>query len=161
MTAARGVNGIAPWRAATPIEAPRPRRLPVARGTHLGLALAVITPGLLLRVPGWRLPLADHHYGGGVLWGAMLFLFVAALRPARWGLRGCSIAAATGAALIETSRLFHTDALDAFRTTLLGQLLLGNNFSAWNVGAYAVGIGAAALLAFSLHRDRERAALPA
>lgn len=153
------MNGIAPWPAATPIVAPR--HLPVARRTHLGLALAVIAPGLLLRVPGWRLPLADHHYGGGVLWGALLFLLVAALRPARWGLRGCLIATATEAALIETSRLFHTDALDAFRTTLPGQLLLGNIFSAWNVGAYAVSIGAAARLAVSLHRDRGRAALPA
>lgn len=153
------VNGIAPWPAASQVEAPR--RLPVARRTHLGLALAVIALGLLLRMPGWRLPLAVHHYGGGVLWGAMLFLLVAALRPARWGLRGCLIAAATGAALIETSRLVHTDALDAFRSTLPGQLLLGSIFSAWNFGAYAVGIGAAALLAVSLHRDRGRAALPA
>ncbi|URD40226.1 DUF2809 domain-containing protein [Methylobacterium tardum] len=91
----------------------------------------------------------------------MVFLLVAALRPARWGLRGCVIAAAIGAALIETSRLIHTAALDAFRSAMAGQLLLGNIFSVWNFGAYAAGIGAAALLAVSLHRDRRRAALPA
>jgi uncharacterized membrane protein YoaT (DUF817 family) len=153
------VNGVACWPAATPMTALP--RLPAARWTHLGLALAVIGLGLLLRVPAWHLPLPVHHYGGGVLWGAMVFLLVAALRPAPWGLRGCVIAAAIGAALIETSRLIHTTALDAFRSTLAGQLMLGNIFSVWNFGAYAAGIGAAALLTVSLHRDRRRAALPA
>ncbi|WP_091978394.1 DUF817 family protein [Methylobacterium sp. 13MFTsu3.1M2] len=153
------VNGIATWPAVP--AAPARRELPMARATHLGLAAAVIALGLLLRVPHWGLPLAIHHYGGGILWGAMLFLLVAALRPGSWGLRACLIAAFGAAALIESSRLVHTPALDAFRTTLPGQLLLGSIFSPWNLLAYGVGIGAAAALALSLHRERRRAALPA
>ena len=151
------VNGIAEW----PVAQPSRRDLPLARTTHLGLAVVVIALGLLLRVPNWGLPLPVHHYGGGILWGAMLFLLAAALRPAGWGLRSCLIAAFSGAGLIEVSRLIHFPALDAVRTTLPGQLLLGNIFSVWNLGAYAVGIGAAAWLAVSLHRDRGAAALPA
>ncbi|WP_244538834.1 MULTISPECIES: DUF2809 domain-containing protein [unclassified Methylobacterium] len=65
----------------------------------------------------------------------MLFLLVAALRPAGWGLRTCMIAAFFGAGLIEASRLVHTPALDAFRATLPGQLLLGTLFSPWNLCA--------------------------
>nr|WP_281407356.1 DUF2809 domain-containing protein [Methylobacterium sp. P1-11] len=133
----------------------------MARAIHLGLAAAVIALGLLLRLPHWGVPLAVHHYGGGILWGAMLFLLVSALRPMGWGLHACLIAACAAAALIEGSRLVHTPALDTFRTTLPGQLLLGSIFSAWNLLAYAVGIGAAAALAVSLHRERRRAALPA
>ncbi|WCS28334.1 DUF2809 domain-containing protein [Methylobacterium sp. NMS14P] len=91
----------------------------------------------------------------------MLFLLVAALRPDGWGLRTCLIVAFAAAAIIEGSRLVHTPALDAFRTTLPGQLLLGSIFSQWNLLAYALGIGAAAGLAVSLHRERRRAALPA
>ncbi|MEE7449266.1 hypothetical protein MRF4_16485 [Methylobacterium radiotolerans] len=153
------VNGVAIWPAASP--SPARQDLPLARTTYLGLAAAVIALGLLLRVPNWGLPLALHHYGGGVLWGAMLFLLAAALRPADWGLRSCLIAASTAAAIIECGRLVHAPALDAFRATLPGQLLLGSIFSPWNLCAYALGIGAAAGLAVSLHRDRRRAALPA
>lgn len=127
------VNGIAIGPAAMP--APARMDLPLARAAHLGLAAAVIGLGLLLRVPAWNLPLAVHHYGGGILWGAMLFLLVAALRPAGWGLRTCMIAAFFGAGLIEASRLVHTPALDAFRATLPGQLLLGTLFSPWNLCA--------------------------
>ena len=61
----------------------------------------------------------------------------------------------------EPPRLLAEPALDAFRATLPGQLLLGNIVSVWNLGAYALGIGAAAWLAVSLDRDRGRAALPA
>ncbi|HME84354.1 MAG TPA: DUF2809 domain-containing protein, partial [Roseiarcus sp.] len=40
--------------------------------------------------------------------------------------------AALVCALVETSKLSHTPALDVFRLTPVGSWLLGKNFSAWN-----------------------------
>jgi hypothetical protein len=42
---------------------------------------------------------------------------------------------------VEFSRLYQTPALDEFRLTLAGKLLLGRVFSLWNIVAYAAGIG--------------------
>lgn len=119
----------------------------MSRGAHLGLALVVIAAGLALRLIPWGLPLPVHHYGGGLLWGAMFYGLVAAARPPGWGVPACLAAAFLATAAIEFSRLVRTPELDAFRTTLAGQLLLGRIFSAWNLLAYAVGIGAGAGLA--------------
>ncbi len=92
----------------------------------------------------WKLPLWLHHSGGGVLWGAMIFVLIAALRPRTWGLVAC-LAAATGTVVtIEASRLLHTPAVDAFRATLAGQLLLGRIFSAWNFAVDEFGVAGAA-----------------
>lgn len=116
------------------------------RWQALGLVALVVGAGLLLRLVPWGLPLAVHHYGGGFLWGMMLYLLALALRPRGRGRPACLVAAATTAFLIELSRLIRTPDLDAFRATLAGQLLLGRIFSVWNLLAYAVGIGAAAAL---------------
>ena len=151
------VNGIAHGSVSAQVR----RVMPLSRATYLGLAAALIALGLLLRLPSWGLPLAIHHYGGGILWGAMLFLLVAALRPSDWGLRSCLSAACVCAVLIEVSRLVHTPGLDAFRATVPGQILLGHIFSLWNLYAYAFGIGVAARLANCHHRDRGRAAVSA
>ncbi len=101
----------------------------MSRTRSLGAAAAFIGLGLLLRLPKWNLPLAIHHYGGGILWGAMLFALVAAVRPPGWRAPGCWVTAGVIAAGIEGSRLLHGAELDAFRRTLAGQLLLGNIFS--------------------------------
>jgi len=117
----------------------------MSRTGCLGAAVLLVGLGLLLRLPNWNLSLTVHHYGGGILWGAMLFMLVAALRPPLWRVRGCIFAASIIAGLIELSRLLHGADLDAFRRTLAGQLLLGRIFSAWNLAAYACGIGLAVL----------------
>lgn len=129
----------------------------MSRTRSLGAAAAFIGLGLLLRLPKRNLPLAIHHYGGGILWGAMLFALVAAVRPPGWRVPGCWVIAAG----IEGSRLLHGAELDAFRRTLAGQLLLGNIFSAWNLAAYACGISLAALMIVSPRTDRASASLSA
>jgi hypothetical protein len=133
----------------------------MSRKRSLGAAAAFIGLGLLLRLPKWNLPLAIHHYGGGILWGAMLFALVAAVRPPGWRVPGCWVTAGVIAAGIEGSRLLHGAELDAFRRTLAGQLLLGNIFSAWNLAAYACGISLAALMIVSPRTDRASASLSA
>jgi hypothetical protein len=132
----------------------------VRRAACLAAAATVVAAGLLLRLPRWPLPLPIHHYGGGVLWGAMLLFLVAALRPPRWHRRACVIASCLLAALIEASRLVHAPALDVFRRTLPGELLLGRIFSVWNLLAYALGIAVAAPLIRSHLREHDGAVTP-
>ncbi|MBB2964173.1 DUF2809 domain-containing protein [Methylobacterium sp. R2-1] len=89
------------------------------------------------------LPKEIVKYAGSVLWGAMVYGLVAFVRPAAATGRLVLVALIV-AMLVELFRLVHTPALDAFRLTLAGQLLLGRIFSPWNILAYAVGIGSAA-----------------
>jgi hypothetical protein len=50
------------------------------------------------------------------------------------------------AALVEFSRLYHAPALDAFRFTLAGKLILGRVFSVSDIAAYWLAIAVAAVL---------------
>ncbi|MDP4023089.1 DUF2809 domain-containing protein [Methylobacterium sp. NEAU 140] len=124
----------------------------MSRGASAVCAGLVIGAGLLLRLVPWGLPLPVHHYGGGLLWGAMLYCLAAAVRPGGWDRGACAAVAGAVAAAIEFTRLVHTPELDAFRATLAGQLALGRIFSAWNLLAYAGGIAAAAALGGRLRR---------
>jgi hypothetical protein len=103
------------------------------------LWLLIIAAGLTLRKFGPRLGLsfALVKYGGSVLWGTMVFFFVAiaASNRSQQGLGLISIAVC-----VELFRLVHAPWLDAFRLTTAGSLLLGRVFSPWNVLAYGVGI---------------------
>lgn len=113
------------------------------------LCAAIIVGGLALRGLGLHLGLPAFvvKYGGSVLWGAMVFFLVALAFP-RLSRRNIALAAAAIAVIVELFRLIHTPALDAFRLTLAGALLLGRIFSAWDIVAYGVGI----LLAMALDR---------
>jgi Protein of unknown function (DUF2809) len=57
---------------------------------------------------------------------------------------GC--VAAVVAAVVEFSRLWHVPAVDAFRLTLAGRLLLGRFFSLKNIVAYWLAIALAAMV---------------
>lgn len=115
------------------------------RSQRLIAALAVIAVGLALRLTGYKLglPFLFVKYGGSLLWGAMVYLLLAALSNSRDTTR-LVLASVFLSACIEFFRLYHTPWLDAFRLTLPGQLLLGRIFSRWNILAYAAGIGLAA-----------------
>ncbi len=111
-------------------------------------ACGVIVAGLLLRRYGYTvgLPFVVVKYGGSVLWGSMVYLLVAAIVPLRK--RHLAIAVACGLAIaVELIRLVHFPALDAFRATTSGALLLGRVFSLWNIACYGLGIAAATLIA--------------
>jgi hypothetical protein len=119
---------------------------------------------LLLTVPlglAWRgLPLHLSpflfKYGGSGLWAIALYWLVAALLPKRSSLTVAAIAAAA-AALLELSRLWHIPAMDAFRLTLAGRLLLGRFFSLRNIAAYWLAIAVVALLDLVLRPRRASA----
>lgn len=120
--------------------------IPTARLWKFGWAAIVIVAGVTLRLTGYEagLPYAFVKYGGSLLWGAMVYLLVAAALPGRWKLH--LAVAAIIAILVELFRLYHTPWLDSFRLTLAGALLFGRIFSVWNIVAYVAGIGVAAAL---------------
>ncbi|TWF56517.1 DUF2809 domain-containing protein [Neorhizobium alkalisoli] len=121
-------------------------------------ALCVILLGLLLRRFGYDLglPFLIVKYGGSILWGAMVFLIVACLAGLRRPIVLVTVALLIAIA-VEFSRLYQTPALDAFRLTLAGKLLLGRVFSLWNILAYAIGIALAAVADAMLTRvDRDQ-----
>lgn len=121
----------------------------------LAAILLVIAAGVGVRYLPLGLPREVVKYAGSILWGAMVYGLIALARPAAPVARLAAIAL-TVAVLVELFRLVHTPGLDAFRLTLAGQLLLGRVFSPWNVAAYAVGIGLAAVLDWSTRRPDGR-----
>jgi len=82
---------------------------------------------------------------GDALWAGMIVWLIGARVPnARpWTRYGAAYAIC---ALVETSQAFHTPRLDALRATMIGQLVLGSGFDPRDFLAYALGVGAAALL---------------
>jgi hypothetical protein len=115
------------------------------RGVCLGIALALIPVGIAWRNAPLHLPPFLYKYGGSVLWAALVYWLIAAILP-RTGLATVVTAAGVIAALVEFSRLYRTPALDAFRVTLAGKLILGRIFSPRNIAAYWLAIAVSAAL---------------
>jgi hypothetical protein len=122
---------------------------------YLGLAIATMLAGLVLRLIPLGLPYALVKWGGSVLWAAMVYWLLAALLPyAR--LTTVALTAVAVAGLVESLRLYHSPGLDAFRLTLAGVLLLGRVFSKWHLVAYWTAIAVASVLDWALARRRVR-----
>ncbi|XUY27788.1 DUF2809 domain-containing protein [Agrobacterium sp. rho-8.1] len=113
----------------------------------LAFACGIILVGLVLRRYGYQvgLPFIIVKYGGSVLWGSMIYLLVASLFQAKHRL-GAIVVACIVAITVELIRLVHFPALDAFRETAVGALLLGRVFSLWNIGCYIAGVVLVALI---------------
>ena len=95
---------------------------------------------------------------GDALWAAMVYWWAGALAPS------LGVGARTRAALvfafgIEWSQCYHAPGIDAVRATPLGHLVLGSDFDARDLLAYAVGVASAALVErWGVLRTRRRAA---
>jgi hypothetical protein len=91
--------------------------------------------GLSIRFVPLGLPPVIVKYGGSMLWALMIYWIGSTLLPS---LRPLSVAFLSSmvATVIELIKLLHSPALDAFRLTLPGMLLLGRFFSAWDLVAY-------------------------
>jgi Protein of unknown function (DUF2809) len=109
-------------------------RLPKGNfGAGIGGETAVYRPPGL--VPGPLVPLfRSSHAGNSVL---------AAPDAGPWQR---TAAASLLAVTVELSQFWHTETLDAFRSTTIGVLLIGRYFSWWDIVAYLIGIAAAALV---------------
>lgn len=128
---------------------PRPRPI------YLLLTLATIILGLAARQARASLPSSINPYLGDVLWAAMVFFLIAALRPAASG-RWIAIAAAAFSLAIETSQLYHAPWIDGIRHTRLGGLVLGFGFLWSDLVCYAAGILLAANVDRALTQRRRR-----
>jgi hypothetical protein len=109
------------------------------------LTAAIVCAGLLFRWPALGLPWPVAKYVGSALWGGMVYAGLRTIEP-RANVLGATIMAGTIAICVEFFRLYHQPALNAFRATLAGQLLLGRIFSLWNIVAYLAGIACFALI---------------
>ena len=107
--------------------------------TAFVLMLAAILAGLIWRMVPLHLPWFLYKYGGSMLWAVALYWLIAAILPRLTPTR-IAIIAAIASAAVEFSRLWHTPAIDAFRLTLAGKLLLGRFFSLKNIAAYWLAI---------------------
>lgn len=118
---------------------------------YLGLAIATMLAGLVLRLVPLGLPYPLVKWGGSVLWAAMVYWLLAALMPYTRVIT-VAFAAAVVAGLVESLRLYHSPGLDAFRLTLAGVLLLGRVFSRWHLVAYWAAIAVVSLIDWGLVR---------
>jgi hypothetical protein len=103
------------------------------------LASLTLAAGLVWRFAPLGLPPLSHKYGGSMLWAIMVYWIAALLLP-RWPPLHLALCAALIAAAVELFRLIHAPALDAFRLTLAGRLLLGRVFSLFDIAAYWLAI---------------------
>jgi hypothetical protein len=121
------------------------RSLLKSRPFLLSLALTVGTTaaGLTVRFAPFGLPPFVIKYGGSMLWALLIYWIVSTIFPTA-RLPIVAIVAASLAAAVELIKLHHSPALDAFRRTLPGILLLGRIFSWWDILAYwlAIQVGA-------------------
>jgi hypothetical protein len=111
---------------------------------HYILAVVmIILIGLPTRMDILPLPTPVLKYGGGILWAAMIYLMLAVVFS-QAAPRALWLGAVVIACGIEFSQLYQTEALTAFRATLLGRLTIGSGFSWADVISYIVGVSIAA-----------------
>jgi hypothetical protein len=112
-----------------------------SRPISLSVELMIVTmaAGLTIRFVPLGLPFIIVKYGGSMLWALMIYWLVSALLPSLRLLISALISAALATA-VEFFKLHHAPALDAFRLTIPGVLLLGRVFSAWDILAYWLAI---------------------
>jgi len=124
---------------------------PARRALYILLALVTLVLGLLWRFVWVGLPPFLYKYGGSVLWAAMIYWLAALARPSARPSR-LALAAALFATAVELFKLVHTPALDAFRLTLAGKVLLGRFFYLSDFLAYYLAIALAAVLDTAFRR---------
>ena len=127
--------------------AANPRPLPWS----LALLLATLLAGLAFRFAPVGLPPFLVKYGGSFFW-AMLIYWLLSTLLGRWRVFAVALLAASIAVAVEFFKLVRTPALDAFRLTLPGVLVLGRFFSLWDIVAYLLAIATAAWIDRALRR---------
>jgi hypothetical protein len=113
--------------------------------SSLALFFGTVIAGLAVRLAPLGLPAFVVKYGGSMLWAVMIYWIVSTALP-RWRLPVAGLLSGSIATAVEFFKLTHSPAMDAFRLTLPGMILLGRYFSARDIVAYWVAISLAAWL---------------
>jgi hypothetical protein len=121
------------------------------RAVYLAIAALTLVIGLVWRFVPTGMPLGLYKYGGSVLWAAMIYWLEAFAAPHTRPARLALIAAAI-ATTVELFKLVHTPALDAFRLSFAGKVILGRFFYYSDFLAYYLAIAAAAFTDTRLRR---------
>jgi Protein of unknown function (DUF2809) len=109
------------------------------RAFYVGVGAVTLITGLLVRFAPLGLPWFIVKYGGSTMWALMVYWSLAFILPGTTP-RTLALTAALISTLVEFQRLYHTPALDSFRHSLPGILLLGNYFSLRDIAAYWLAI---------------------
>ena len=115
------------------------------RVAFAALALSTIVLGLLLQRARPALPMAAGDALGDALWAIMIYWIVGGIRPSLSRSRR-AILALLACWSVELSQLYHAAWIDGVRRTTVGNLVLGTDFDARDLAAYAVGIAVALML---------------
>jgi hypothetical protein len=123
------------------------------RSLRISFALmaATVAAGLVVRFAHLGLPTFVVKYGGSTMWALMIYWIVSTLLPL-WPIVALALFGGVVATAVEFLKLCHWPALDAFRLTLPGMVLLGRFFSVWDIVAYWVAISAGAVVDCRLRR---------
>ncbi len=117
----------------------------LSRAAYGALALLTAVAGLAVHMYGADLGPVARDVTGDALWAAMILWLTGVVAPRAALVFRCVVALAM-CVLVELSQLNHGALLDAIRDTEPGRLMLGSGFDPRDLGAYALGIAAAALL---------------
>ena len=121
------------------------------RLAYIAFAVITLILGLLWRFAFVSLPFVFYKYGGSMLWAAMIYWIAALLSPQTRTLKLAVICGVIATA-VEFFKLVHTPALDAFRLTFVGKVLIGRFFYWSGILAYWIAIAAAGFADSTLRR---------
>jgi hypothetical protein len=103
------------------------------------LMIVTVVLGIAIRFVPLGLPMDLVKYGGSAMWAMMIYWVFTLIRPT-WYLIPAFFASGLVATGLEFFKLYHAYDLDVFRSTLLGELLLGRFFSGKDIVAYWLAI---------------------
>jgi hypothetical protein len=115
------------------------------RALYFAIAIVTLFVGLIWRFVLLGLPPFLFKYGGSVLWAAMIYWLAALIAPRAQPPHLALIAAAIATA-VELFKLVHTPAVETFRLTFAGKVILGRYFYFSDFLAYYLAIAAAAFI---------------
>jgi hypothetical protein len=115
--------------------------------------LSTAAAGLAIRFVPFGLPSFVIKYGGSMLWALLIYWIASTIFPTV-RLPAVATVAASLTAAVELIKLYHSPALDSFRRTLPGILLLGRIFSWWDILAYWLAITVGALIDWSVRSNQ-------